>query len=205
MASERKQQPRSLRTQERILAATETLLAGTDLDQLTLEQIAERAHVSIGAFYKQFRGKGSLLPRLLQRVQRQQLQKLHALFAQPQWQQARLAERVDWLVQAFAQAQLERQKLFRALVVGHLGERDAPDAASIELMHTLREQLLARRDEIRHPSPEIAVGLGLYASLHSLQSALLFDRVPPQLGVDGLVRETARLLRRYLGVDSEAD
>ena len=53
-------QPRSLLTQERILAAAQSLLAEGDVEAITMERIAERAHVSIGAIYKRFLGRTEL-------------------------------------------------------------------------------------------------------------------------------------------------
>lgn len=198
-------QQRSLRTQERILAATEVLLAEQDLEQLTMEQIAERAHVSIGAFYKRFRGKSSLLPLVFARVQQQQLQQLRAFLALPEWQGAGLATRIDALIPAFARVQQAHRRLFRALLVGHLNalaEAAAePDPASLDMLRCVLAWLGECRGEIRHPQPELALNLGLQTVLQILQSVILFDRIPATLGIDGLVAELSCLLRRYLGVE----
>lgn len=107
-------QPRSARTQQRILAAAEALLLEQGLEHTTLEQIAERAHVSIGAFYKRFRGKSSLLPALIERVQAQQLQRVRQFIARPDRADSGLGQRIDTLASMFVEAQLEHQRLFRA-------------------------------------------------------------------------------------------
>ncbi|MDH4248846.1 MAG: TetR/AcrR family transcriptional regulator, partial [Deltaproteobacteria bacterium] len=51
----RPQQMRAQHTQERILAATETLLAERDFGAVSVTQIAKAAKSSVGAFYARFR------------------------------------------------------------------------------------------------------------------------------------------------------
>src|SRR5690606_36160352 len=57
-------QARSRRTQEKLLAAAERLLARRVLDSLTVADIAGEAGVSVGAFYARFEGKQALVPLL---------------------------------------------------------------------------------------------------------------------------------------------
>jgi AcrR family transcriptional regulator len=197
-------QTRSLRTQERILAATEALLAEQDIDALTIEAIAERAHVSIGAFYKRFRGKSSLLPLLLDRVQTQQIERMLALLATPEAQAASLRQRIDLLLDRFAHAQRERRTLFRALVVGAMN-----DLATMEAQHPRARELLLHvhgwlaecADEVRHPQPAIALRIGLFTALQTLQTAILFDRLPPDLPLPTFTGEIARMWCAYLEVE----
>jgi AcrR family transcriptional regulator len=56
-----------VRTQERLLEAMEFLLERREPAEITVDEIVERAHVSVGAFYKRFASKQDLLP-LLQRT-----------------------------------------------------------------------------------------------------------------------------------------
>ena len=195
-------QLRSQLTQERILAATEALLAEGDADLLTMEAIAERAHVSIGAFYKRFQGKTSLLPLVLERVQDQHLQRLRTFLAQPCWQHAGLALRAQALLEVFAESQIARHRLIRSLVVGHMRTADPginPPRSS-ELIGLVRDWLSECAAEIDHPEPHLALSLGLYTTLQTLQTAILFDRVPPEIGLTRFTAELARMLLRYLGV-----
>jgi len=196
-------QPRSARTQERILAAVEALLAEGDLEQLTLEQIAERAHVSIGAFYKRFRGKTSLLPLVMDRVLLQQQQRIDAFLARGDWAGVGLCGRIDALLTEFADSQQRRHRLIRALVVGHWQseQRSDAEARSGELLAAAHRWLSECSEEIRHPDPRLALSLGLFTSLHSLQTAILFERIPPQLGLDRFTAEIARVFKRYVGVE----
>lgn len=197
-------QDRSLRTQERILDAMEGLLAEPDAGEITMERLAERAHVSIGAIYKRFRGKESLLPLVLERVQEQQFQRLRELVARPGWSDVGLAERVHVLLEAFADSQERRRQLIRTLVVGHWQSPDrAPmEARSAELIGTMHAWLAECSAEIRHPDPRLALSLGLFTTLQALQTAVLFDRIPPALGTAAFVREMGRMFVGYLRTEA---
>lgn len=195
-------QPRSAATQERILAATEALLAEGDPDLLTMEQIAERAHVSVGAIYKRFRGKSSLLPLVLERLHARQLARLREFLAQPRWRGAALAERVQALLQVFAESQVARQRLIRALLVDHWQSPDpAPqEARAAEVMGAMHDWLSERGEEIRHPDPRLALSLALFTSLQTIQTAVMLGRIPPTLGLQRFVSEQVRMFCAYLGV-----
>lgn len=194
-------QTRSARTQDRILAAAEALLArGVPF---TMDELAEHAHVSVGAIYKRLQGKTSVLPLVMERVQDKQLQQVRELLADPGWRAANLARRIAGLLQGFAETQVSRRHLIRALVVGHAHAPDggATEARSAELQGTILAWLLERRDEIVHPQPALALSLGLFAAMQSLQTAILFDRLPPHPGVSVLVAEITRMYQRYLGLE----
>ena len=197
-------QARSQATEARILAAAEQLLGERGHEQLTIEDIAEHAHISIGAFYKRFRGKSSLLPLLLRRVQDAQTERIRSFIALPEAQQASLRQRIEMLLQKFSQAQREQRELFRALLVGSWSE-DAQsvlnDPRSGELLQELLNWLAARREEVRHPQPDLALSLGLFTALTSVQAAVLFQRLPPSLPVEAYCAEVTRMFCSYLELD----
>lgn len=199
-------QDRSVRTRERILAAMEALLADPHGVEVTMERLAEQAHVSIGAIYKRFQGKDSLLPLVLERVHEQQFDRLRALLARPGWDAVGLAGRIRALLEAFADSQLARRRLIRSLVVGHWQSDDrAPmEARSAELIGVMRGWLSECAHEIRHPDPQLALSLGLFTTLQALQTAVLFDRVPPALGLERFIDEMGRMFGAYLGLPSGA-
>lgn len=156
----------------------------------------------MGAIYKRFRGKDSLLPLVLERVHEQQFQRLRDMLAQPRWASAGLGARIDGLLAAFADSQVARQRLIRALVVGYWQSPDQHGQAerSAEMMATMHGWLSERADEIRHPEPRLAISLGLFTTLQTLQSAILLERIPPALGLARFVAEQARMFRAYLGL-----
>jgi AcrR family transcriptional regulator len=200
-------QARSQRTLERLLDAMESLLERHEPADITVEAIVARAHVSVGAFYKRFASKQDLLPLLLTRLQSQSRVRLQAALDEARWQDARFLERIDALIDMVAEAHVQRQRIIRACVTGRftatlqMSPQDIADArAHMEMM---RAWLLARRDEIRHTEPELAVRIGLYMCLQSLQTALLFENLPPEVTRESIVREAKRMLGAYLlaGVD----
>ncbi len=112
-----------------------------------------------------------------------------------------LAGRIDALLLAFAESQQARQRLIRSLVVGHWQNPDgaAMEARSAELIGVMHAWLYECADEIRHPDPRLALSLGLFTALQALQTAVLFDRVPPALGLQRFVQELAAMFKGYLG------
>lgn len=189
-------------TQERILAATEALLAEGGPDLMTMEQVAERAHVSIGAIYKRFQGKSSLLPLVLDRVHQQQIARLHEFLGQERWRDAGLSERVHALLDVFAASQVARQRLIRALVVGHWQSTDPgpQEARAAEVTGAMHAWLSECTEEITHPDPRQALSMGLFTTLQTLQTAIMLGRVPPAVGVERFTRELAHMFLAYLGV-----
>jgi hypothetical protein len=67
-----------------------------------------------------------------------------------------------------------------------------------EQLRSAQEWLLECREEITHDDPVVAVRVGFYSTLQSLQTALLFENLPEDLPISTLVSETARLLTGYL-------
>lgn len=182
----------------------ESLLETREPAEITVDEIVERAHVSVGAFYKRFGSKQDLMPLLLTRLQTTSREQLLAALNDPKWQGCDLKQRIDALIDMITDVHLRRQKVIRACVTGRftatlqMTPQDMQDARA--LMEIMRNWLLACRDEIKHPQPAIAVRVGLYICLQSLQTALLFENLPPEIPRDTIVSETKRMLVRYLRV-----
>src|SRR5262245_57774366 len=172
------QQRRSLQTQERLLKSMESLLHEREADQISVEDIVERADVSVGAFYKRFSSKSDLLPLLYDRLHQTGRQVLRNELADARWQGRGLAERISALVDMVAAAHRYHFRVIRACVAAHFNaslDLNPADQNVVreEMMQLLGDWLLECRDEIRHENPELAVRCGLYMCLQSLQTALL--------------------------------
>lgn len=194
-------QARTAATRDRILAAAEAILAEGD-GELTMECLAERAHVSVGALYKHFRGKDSLLPLVLERAHAQHARDTDLLLTDPKWKDVGLAGRIDGLLGAFASYQTAQRRLIRSLVLGYwqAPEQYSHESRAAELMGSIHAWLAECADEIRHPEPKLALALGLYTALQTLQSAILMERIPPSVGLERFTREQARMFKAYLGL-----
>jgi AcrR family transcriptional regulator len=196
------QQARSQRTRERLLAAAEALLAGREYGEVSVDDIVDRAHSSVGAFYKHFPGKREMLPLLLQRLEAQGSAQLAALLQDPRHARAALRPRLAALLGAIAAQYLLRRRLLRAFVAARFNAQLALRPADLDAararMATMRDWLLECRAEIAHPQPEVAVRAGLYLVLQSLQTALLFEELPADLPASRLVDEAVGMLHAYL-------
>ena len=195
-------QDRSRRTVDRLLEALEALLQEREAVDITVDDITERAHVSVGAFYKRFSSKQDLLPLLLSRLQESSRVYLQETLQAEQWKGRGLADRIDALIELIANAQIRERRILAAFIAGRFSstlQMTGEDvAAARDNMRLMGDWLLACRDEIRHDSPEMAVRIGLYLCLQSLQTALLFESLPPPITPEQIVSEAKRMLRRYL-------
>lgn len=169
---------------------------------MSIDDIVDRAHSSIGAFYKHFPGKRELLPQLLQRLEAQGGEHLAAALRDPRHAGYGLRARISLLLGAITEHHLQRRRLMRAFVAARFTAQLALRPADVEAtrarMQSMRDWLLACRDEIRHPEPAVAVRAGLYLVLQSLQMALLFEDLPDELPPERLADEAARMLCAYL-------
>jgi AcrR family transcriptional regulator len=189
-------QTRSHETHERILKSAEDLLSVYDFNGVTVEDIAEKACVSVGTFYKHFTSKRDLLPILMERLG------THAGPPDFTDHSSRLAARILFLVRLVAAISTLRRNILRACIAARFTNEMIISRSQLnqsrEQLQSARDWLLECRDEIKHENPVLAVRVGTYSALQSLQIALLFEALPEELPIDTLINETARLLTSYL-------
>jgi AcrR family transcriptional regulator len=194
-------QARSRNSHERLVKAIEDLLAVHEFNTITVEQIAVRAHLSVGTFYKHFASKRDLLPLLLDRL------RAHGGTYDFKGHSSRrvgvsLAARVSFLVQLVASMATLRRNVLRACVAARFTNELVLSGSQVdqarEQLRSAQEWLLECRGEITHDDPVMAVRVGFYSTLQSLQTALLFENLPEDLPIGTLVSETGRLLTAYL-------
>ncbi len=198
-------QVRSQQTLERIVAALEALLGFRDFEAISVAEITKRAGTSVGAFYARFTGKDALLPLLYERYGADLERRMEALVAGIPWDELDLRGSVERLVRLLIEQFRGRRGLMRA--VG-LFARQRPDAISramlarrAELHRRIAGLLLLHRAQIRHPDPELAVEMGLFAVAAACRDKILFPaphaRTLPE--DDELLRkEMSSLLLAYL-------
>lgn len=76
--------------------------------------------------------------------------------------------------------------------------RKACSPSAREQRRTIERWFLGRREEIVHPHPELAVRVGFYLTLQSLQMSLLLGEQPSDLSAEEIVTEAKRMLTAYL-------
>lgn len=189
-------QKRSEATLARILDAAGRLLAVRDIDEITVEDIAAEASVSVGALYTRFRSKDELLTHLLDATQRAQAGRLAEVLAEARWDVVDLAGRLAWLVgqlQASARAQ---PGLIRAVFARLLSQSPklnaGPAALNARSVELLAAWLQAAPDGVTAPDPRLAAASTAAWLSYSVHLALLYDFAFP--GRDG--EEVARELQR---------
>lgn len=197
-------QERSRRTLERLLDATERLLATRRFEEIAVEEIVRAARTSVGAFYGRFRDKEALLPALYARYDRALDARLAAAERRRTGQD--LESAAAWIAREFLRGYREQTNLMRALAIyarTRPEEIDVETRARRERQHALfTGALLAHRARIRHPDPERAVAQALFFAVAALRDKVLFGDSTHAAALalaDGeLVRACARLIVAYL-------
>jgi AcrR family transcriptional regulator len=200
-------QSRSQETLERLLDAAEAVMTEKGFEAAGVAEIAARASSSVGAFYARFKDKDALLRCLHDRFCSEALATATETLAPERWLGATIPEIFEVVIPFLTRIYEQRRSLIRAFIV-----RCSLDASFLEAgarMHRhisdrLRDLLLARREEIDHENPELAVDFGLRTVMHLLDMNTLVGHVHPQefsIAGDALARELTRVYLGYLGID----
>jgi AcrR family transcriptional regulator len=177
-------QERSQRTLERLLDAAEGVIREKGFGEAAVAEIAARAGCSVGTFYRRFRDKQALLHALDERFAEKFRATMQRAVAPERWEGAPIAEILAGYLQFSLQEGISRASLHHATLSmatrdGAFTERQLGLAR--ELHDRLRALLLARRDEIGHAQPEVAVEFVLEQLRAMLMARLDTHSVGPQL------------------------
>lgn len=194
-------QSRSRRTLERIVRASMEILEEEGPDGLTVKAIVRRADSSVGSFYARFEGKEDLLEYLGERVWTEAAERWDRRLTERDWSGLELAGLVEGAVALLAEASRSRASYLRALNRAS-SAGDAFSAFRSHVLGGIASLLLERKEEMRHPEPELAVDVGLRAVVGLLDGAEGGGWRPPRPTV--LSREASRLLRSYLTPGQES-
>jgi AcrR family transcriptional regulator len=189
-------QTRSRRTLERIVSASLAILDEQGPAALTVQAVVARAGSSVGSFYARFKGKSDLLDYLGARVWQEALERWSEALASRDWSALELSELAVGSVGLLYDAQRSRSSYLRALDRAVSGSDDAYTAFRRQLLDGISGLLLARREEIDHLNPDLAVRLGLLAVLGVIDTEELAVGEPLPRSV--LVKEATDLLLGYL-------
>jgi AcrR family transcriptional regulator len=198
-------QRRSRESLERLLQAGLELLQEKGFDGFTLQELSQRAGVSIGSIYGRVEGREALIMAIYERAMRsidaeeqEKLQQVQAL--------AGLAprERVERLITTAAETMLANGDVLGVFM------RQAPMNSEIlsrgadisrANARIFARALLAYRDEMRHPDPELAVDVAwrmIYCTIaRRITHGSRFESTRP-LSDERLVRELTRAALDYL-------
>lgn len=170
-------QQRSRETMARIVGATRDLLADSALEDLTVSQIASTAGCSVGAFYERFVNKDAVLPHLLEIHYEELERELDEALASARRSGARLEERVRRVVSLLVEVARRERGLIRALHLRNIRRPDSvPESirdSADRMLGSVYRFLLERRDEIRHPEPNMALSLGLLMMASTIRERIV--------------------------------
>jgi AcrR family transcriptional regulator len=199
------QQARSAETTRRLIAAAEKLLEDQSFDDTSVTAIAERAGVTIGAFYARFGDKAGLL-RVLEGDLIEAFETLADQQVLPQRWTGRAIESVlrehhANLVRTYREHRgSARALLLRAHTDAVLRRRfDKLNQRNLPLI----ARAIAKHTKISHPSAERALQFALLAVRSVCREVILFDQDFPggkKITDAVLVEELTQMVISYLGV-----
>lgn len=146
-------QTRSRRSYERILDATAELLADRPFDDITVDEIVERAGYTKGAFYHRFDGKDVLLRHLVARLTTGALEAWEEFLDADAWSDEPVEAFLEAFVRRLVAVYSRSTHLMRAFVrAAERGSDEAIQATSTQLNRRVLdgfvEVLESRRDEL---------------------------------------------------------
>ncbi len=200
-------QDRSRKTQAALLDAAEELFAEYGIDGATIADISKAAGCSIGAFYHHYRDKSALRYALFERYATEFDDTNRVALDPARWTGAKVADILYGYVQLSIENDRERPTRRRSGVVL---ARSEPEIESqlvklrVMLDTRLRQLLMARRDEIGHPDPELAVTFVLDQLGSMLRTRLHEPDMPSRFATrddDEFLHEAIRSVCAYLQVD----
>jgi AcrR family transcriptional regulator len=203
-------QPRSRQTEERIVRAFGELLSEARFEDVSVQQVAGRAGVSVGGFYARFASKDDLLMHTLYAgYVRDALAEAEQVFAPGRWDGAGIASIAHAYFALMLRVSREHDTVLREIVHRTRGNTDTVAhstawAAFRQGVHEPFRRLLAERaDEVEHPDPSFALRFAFSACSSALRESLLFGHMQPSMGEvdeDVMAAELARMFCRYLGI-----
>jgi AcrR family transcriptional regulator len=196
-------QRRSRESYERVLDAAHTLLEENGFEGLTVQEVAVRSGVSIGAIYERFGNKESLLRAVHARL-------MESMSAANEAAEASAAS-VDGAAAAIAasiagmaRVMNDNRKALRAFM--HLGAVDEVisargSEASIALSKEFKRTLMPYAGEFRHPRRAIALDVAFRIAYSTLARQVMYGPVfesDQRLGWKRLVDELSDACAAYL-------
>lgn len=193
-----------------LLLAAEAQLREEELEAFSVHAVVERAHESVGTFYRIFSGKQELLSAVQNRLHdRIQPTILKALDAEKNAHES-LEEAVEHAFGVIIEQVLSERELSRAFVLFSTLDpvlREKSRQQNLERRDALTSVLEAHRDEIRHPDPDEAIhhAYHLYLATMTGRLVLLRPGLGPVFGVsnDVFFAQLKLSIRNFLlGVES---
>lgn len=198
------QQERSRASFERVLQAARELLEDEGYPSFTVARVSERAGVSIGSIYARVPSKDALFHAVHARVMEEIGEEYEAIAEAEAGSDLPTRELIAETIRLFAQPFHAHRRFLR--VVMHRGAVDDHVATfgsevSSAQADQFRSVVLSRRDEIRHPDPELAADVAYRMVYCTIARRVMYGPTfESQRNVpwDDLVRELGDAAATYL-------
>lgn len=200
------QQERSQKTLARLLDGAERIIRERGLDAVTVPEVARVAGSSVGSFYARFPDKKALLDTLHERACAETLVTAEVALDPALWKGASLDQMIRVMI-GFAVRSFGSRKTimnaFNQAFAGDPGFAARRARTAVALGQRVTSFLLARRESMGHPQPELAIPMALRVVAATLEqrNALDLAEVPEIAVADAVLEaELVRLVEGYLGV-----
>jgi AcrR family transcriptional regulator len=196
------QQQRSKDSLERILDAAESLIRERGFDAMTVAEVVQRSGSSVGSLYARFRNKRGLLRAVQVRYQSRLEEAMAAAFREGR--EESLPEAAHLVVKVLADHLLAEHELFRAFIVEAVFDpvvRAQGEKMSGGRREFVTQALLAHRDEIAHPHPELAARWCYTLCMAVLRERMTFGEAAELAGGfadETVITELSRTVTGYL-------
>ena len=172
-------QRRSRESYERVLDAAHALLEENGFEGLTVQEVAARSGVSVGAIYERFGNKETLLRDVHARLMKSMSQAGESA-GDPAAAAGGAAAAVAAVVAGMARVMNDNRKALRAFM--HLGAVDEVisargSQASIALSKTFKRALMPYAAEFRHPEVEVALDVAFRIAYSTLARQVMYGPV----------------------------
>ncbi len=200
-------QARSQETLERLLEAAEEVVSEKGFENATVSEIVRRAKSSVGAMYARFNDKDALLVVLHERFSEQAQATTESVLDPARWEGASIGEILSAALPFVVHVYQQKRGLIRAFIVRGCNDEQFFERSirvGRDISDRLIKLLLARREEIKHPDPMLAVDFALRTTLDVLDTATFYGEVPRtklSLTTDQLAEELTRMFLSYLGIE----
>lgn len=196
-------QARSKQTQQKLLDALHSCLEEKFFEHISIQELAQKANVSVGSYYRRFKNKESLLPMLYENFSCELIAWIDDLEAQ---HFDSLEKTLENLIQETKQFLVSKESVFRTL---HLNSRLYPEFISVSDLATRRKEyqrmsdiLLRHKGEMRVHNPASAVNLIVHTTVNGLMDKLLYPDLTPaiasELNLDDYAQALVDMQYRYL-------
>ncbi|MCV2883354.1 TetR/AcrR family transcriptional regulator [Aestuariibacter sp. AA17] len=188
-------QARSKRTQQKLLDALHSCLEEKFFENISIQEIAQRADVSVGSYYRRFRNKESLLPMLYDDFSNDLEAWIASLEVKHYGNLHDAIYSVNKEIWAFLDS---KRSVLRTL---HINARIYPDFVDNGRLQRRREEyeriaqvILRYRDEMTTTSAKSAVSMVIHTCVNGILDKVLYPDLTPAIASGHSIEEYVQTL-----------